>query len=113
MKAVLHGICDKVVGGYIKQCRRCGDWLFTKAKHKAYCDNCVRVNNRCLIYAWRKLRLKILKRDNYICKSCGKEASAVDHIIPVTKGGMDEENNLRAICKSCNSKKGASEEGVY
>ena len=99
-------ICDKVEGGYIKQCRRCGDWLFHHSSAKLYCDNCVKINNKYLTYKWRKLRKKILERDNYICQSCGEKANAVDHIIPVALNGIDDENNLRAICKKCNSKKG-------
>lgn len=55
------------------------------------------------------LRYKILKRDNFKCKACGKSASEVelqiDHIIPVSKGGKTIESNLQALCKKCNSGK--------
>ncbi len=54
-------------------------------------------------------RYKILKRDNFKCKACGKSASEVelqiDHIIPVSKGGKTIESNLQALCKKCNSGK--------
>jgi 5-methylcytosine-specific restriction endonuclease McrA len=61
-------------------------------------------------HAWRKLRLKVLQRDDYTCYVCGGTANAVDHLVPRAMG-LDEldhdENNLAAICKSCNSVKGA------
>lgn len=56
-------------------------------------------------YAWQQTRLKILKRDNYICAYCGGEANSVDHIHPVEHGGTDDENNLVAACTPCNSQK--------
>lgn len=58
-------------------------------------------------YLWRKLRLKILSRDNYKCKYCGIVSlnMQVDHIKPVSKGGNDDESNLVAACLKCNSKK--------
>lgn len=56
------------------------------------------------------IRLEVLKRDNYSCQICGnnKENGAilhVDHIIPVSKGGIDEMSNLRTLCRNCNLSK--------
>jgi 5-methylcytosine-specific restriction endonuclease McrA len=31
----------------------------------------------------------------------------IDHIIPVSRGGTNDVDNLRLLCRSCNSKKGA------
>jgi len=54
-----------------------------------------------------KIRNRIFKRDNYKCKICGsKDDLVIDHIIPFSKGGITEINNLQTLCKSCNSKKG-------
>lgn len=39
------------------------------------------------------------------CVYCGKNANTVDHIIPRSKGGQDEADNLVPCCKSCNSSK--------
>lgn len=56
---------------------------------------------------WRKLRLKILKRDNHICKICSsKEDLVVDHIIPWRINKDNSEKNLQVLCRSCNVKKG-------
>jgi 5-methylcytosine-specific restriction endonuclease McrA len=55
---------------------------------------------------WTAIRVHILERDNYTCAYCGRKANSVDHIIPRSKGGNEDENNLVACCKSCNLKKG-------
>jgi 5-methylcytosine-specific restriction endonuclease McrA len=47
-------------------------------------------------------RLAILERDGYRCMLCGKPATTVDHILPRSKGGGDEPENLRAACGRCN-----------
>lgn len=56
---------------------------------------------------WRKLRERVLRRDNGICYYCGKRADSVDHITPISKGGATHaEDNLVAACRSCNFSKG-------
>ena len=39
------------------------------------------------------------------CYLCGETAEALDHVIPLARGGSHWPANLRPICKSCNSKK--------
>jgi DNA-directed RNA polymerase subunit RPC12/RpoP len=52
--------------------------------------------------------LAIFARDGYRCLECGaREDLSVDHIQPVSKGGTDDAANLRTLCRSCNSRKGA------
>ena len=51
---------------------------------------------------YRELRKAILKRDDNTCAYCGQEATTVDHIIPISKGGVDHETNLVAACTTCN-----------
>ena len=54
------------------------------------------------------LRYDILKRDNFKCVICGRTPKKdgitlhVDHIIPVSKGGKTEPENLRTLCSICN-----------
>lgn len=48
--------------------------------------------------AWKKLRLRILKRDGGVCYLCGQPgADTVDHIRPVHLGGTDDEVNLGSV----------------
>lgn len=54
---------------------------------------------------YKKLREKILIRDNYTCFYCGQEANTADHIIPISKGGISNEDNMIACCHRCNSGK--------
>lgn len=66
--------------------------------------------------AWEKLRLRILKRDNYLCQPCKRTgrihtASEVDHRISKANGGTDDEGNLQAINAECHKAKTAEESG--
>ena len=55
---------------------------------------------------WRKIRKRILERDGYTCQQCGMEGNSVDHIVPRSMQGSDEDWNLQTLCISCNSAKG-------
>ena len=56
---------------------------------------------------WKKLRLQILDRDGRQCAICHGPGDTIDHIFPRVKGGsMWATDNLRVLCKSCNSSKG-------
>lgn len=58
--------------------------------------------------AFKRVARQVLERDNYRCHYCGRYARAVDHVVPVSKGGADlDPANLVAACKRCNSSKGA------
>ena len=54
----------------------------------------------------KSLRHKILKRDRYTCQACGARAPdvelEVDHKVPISKGGTDDELNLITLCRDCN-----------
>lgn len=53
-----------------------------------------------------KKRFEILKRDGFKCQYCGKTwkdiTLEVDHIIPKSKGGTDDVDNLITCCRECN-----------
>lgn len=57
-------------------------------------------------------RWRILKRGRYRCAACGKSPATdptvelqVDHVIPVAKGGGNDDANLRTLCAKCNQGK--------
>lgn len=61
-----------------------------------------------------KLRQQIKERDNFTCKHCGVSVMQephllleIDHIVPVSKGGLTAEDNLQTLCWRCNRSKGA------
>lgn len=56
-----------------------------------------------------KIKEKVLIRDNYVCHYCGDIAHTIDHIIPQSKGGKSNEENLVACCEYCNVYRGAIE----
>jgi len=64
-----------------------------------------------------KLRYSILKRDNSLCRRCGRTVDdgvklVVDHILPVDWGGETDEGNLWTLCEECNLGKKAHESDV-
>lgn len=56
-----------------------------------------------------ELRQEIFERDGYTCVICGsteKESLEIDHIMPISKGGKTEPDNLQTLCHDCNIRKG-------
>ena len=54
------------------------------------------------------LQERIYERDGYRCLVCSTtESLTIDHIIPISKGGSDDDDNLQTLCSRCNSAKGA------
>jgi len=58
------------------------------------------------------LREYIKSRDHFSCRQCGISQAAephllleIDHIIPVSKGGLTAVDNLQALCWKCNRTK--------
>lgn len=56
------------------------------------------------------LRWQILARDDFTCQICGEylplgNGAQIDHIIPVSKGGTTEPDNLQVLCQKCNRAK--------
>lgn len=52
-------------------------------------------------------RLNIFKRDGNQCVYCGnKRELTLDHVMPKSRGGLTNWDNLVAACKKCNGRKG-------
>jgi DNA-directed RNA polymerase subunit RPC12/RpoP len=54
--------------------------------------------------------VKFKKESEKVCHYCGKkitlkEELTVDHVVPVSKGGVNSEDNFVISCKACNSEK--------
>jgi len=56
-----------------------------------------------------ELKKQVFERDDYVCQlkldGCSEKATEVDHIIPVSKGGVNNLENLQSACMNCNRKK--------
>jgi len=56
---------------------------------------------------WREIRRRVFERDSFTCQYCGETNGPLqcDHVIPVSRGGSNEESNLVTACKKCNQAK--------
>lgn len=58
-----------------------------------------------------ELRFEVLSAAGFTCQYCGRSAPSVelhvDHVVPVSKGGTNDRENLAAACVDCNLGKGA------
>ena len=63
--------------------------------------------SRPLANEWRVIRTAIFERDNYTCTYCGAHGVKLecDHIVPVSKGGSSDPDNLTTACYPCNRAK--------
>ena len=69
-------------------------------------------------YRWQQRRAAHLRKEPFcrICKLRGRLVFGtkerplhVDHIIPVDRGGTDDESNLQTLCIDCHNQKTAAE----
>jgi 5-methylcytosine-specific restriction endonuclease McrA len=110
-------------------CLQCGSITMRTNKRKRYCsDQCMWRSNAHHKKFIRRLREEIheeseridrsevLRRDKYICALChcripkaakypARLAGTIDHILPLSKGGLHTWDNVQAAHAGCNSKK--------
>lgn len=104
------------------QCPWCGNAVDNK-RRRFCCDTCREEYNNATV--WNRGRdaysLRILYRDNFTCQDCGEFHALINdfdmpipiddgqlevhHILPVSKGGGDEQKNLITLCKKCHKKR--------
>lgn len=51
-------------------------------------------------------RRALFARDHGRCQYCGKAAESIDHVVPRSRGGLHEWDNVVAACRRCNAIKG-------
>ena len=73
-------------------------------KYKQSLDYQIRVERSKMTSS---LRYDVLRRDNFKCKICGRSQIDgvrlhVDHVYPVSKGGLSVFSNLQTLCDECN-----------
>lgn len=96
--------------------RIAGDSPFMDLIKPGWFINEVRVPTTYFVPIWVKggrkrkqvtasLREWIHEKYNNTCVYCGSRSEHVDHVIPVSRGGTNDEENLVASCRSCNIRK--------
>lgn len=107
-----------------RQCRWCGKW-FVDGK-RFYCseecsrkadnhrrDKRLETNGKA---DWSITLPRVFDKFNGICQACGKHLSfdipttsnnypSIDHIKPISKGGLHRWDNVQLLCRGCNTKK--------
>jgi hypothetical protein len=92
-------------------CKFCGSVIKNRWERKFCSHSCMNSYLKLFIQydCWAWFRDRVFKRDNYICKMCGKTHSNLicDHIVPLFKGGKDwwedkEMTNFQTLCEDCN-----------
>ena len=96
-------------------CFRCGT-EFASRGAKFCSDACRQTNYRELhgatpkLPAVLRLRFQVFERDGFRCRYCGRHVDEgivlnVDHVLPVSKGGEWNLENLVTACRECNAGK--------
>ena len=105
-------------------CAHCGETFHSPYAMAIYCSShCQRAAARARGADWKMAwitparRTRLYERDHYICYICGiktnrdgdmstdPSAPTLDHVVPRSKGGKDDDANLRCCCRRCNSVK--------
>lgn len=79
-----------------------GTWVHTELQKER---NRARSSASITSTHWKEIRKQVLLRDNFTCAYCGDGATTVDHIIPRSRGGNNDPQNLVSACITCNSSK--------
>lgn len=64
--------------------------------------NYVRVPYRSVVPLSRRA---VFARDGHRCQYCGRPAENLDHVVPRSRGGPHEWENVVASCRACNASK--------
>lgn len=95
-------------------------WLKELGENEVYSTTEDGVIFSRMMIAWRRkghaarrqlsapMRRNIYKRDGLVCSYCGTDQAPfhIDHIVPVSRGGESNPENLTVACVPCNRSKG-------
>jgi len=57
-------------------------------------------------YAWSRIVADAIARQPW-CSFCGATDDLTgDHLVPLSRGGSNDRDNCRVLCRSCNSRRG-------
>lgn len=56
---------------------------------------------------WARIRTTVFERDDFTCRYCGERGGRLecDHVVPVSRGGSHDFDNLATACFGCNRSK--------
>lgn len=100
----------------IVRCQKCDDFTISTDGGPTKCYTCLPRNDAKKVIqtpAWRKKRLDVLIKNEWECFYCGERATCVDHKLPVSHGGTEDDSNLVACCRRCNNLKAMSTIPVF
>ncbi|MDR5802573.1 HNH endonuclease [Caballeronia sp. LZ001] len=110
MRPCRHRGCGALVSGGNSYC------LHHARENVKWQPDAVRGNRHARGYGsvWVKQRERILLRDGGLCQVCKRAgrvalAAEVDHRVPRSQGGTDDDENLQSICRKCHATKTGSE----
>jgi 5-methylcytosine-specific restriction endonuclease McrA len=110
-----------------KKCRQCNE-VFKGKQANYLCKSCSRKNNKIHSYNSKNKRRSrekgisinrkiVFESFGWICRHCGTNTygiergknlpneATIDHIIPLSKGGLHNYSNVQLLCRRCNTKK--------
>ncbi|QDP58780.1 MAG: hypothetical protein GOVbin1573_67 [Prokaryotic dsDNA virus sp.] len=60
---------------------------------------------------WERIRREVIARDGEYCRYCWQRCKDIhiDHLVPLSKGGTNNLENLVVACRPCNLSKGAKD----
>ena len=119
-----------------KQCKKCGKLFYSTQKRCYCSERCLKAVQYAKSKDKRLIKIKgaykeyitlndLFKRDNGICHICGQRCDysdyqtndngvfiagenypSIDHIIPLSKGGVHSWENVKLAHRACNTRKG-------
>lgn len=102
-----------------RTCDTCGTEYTSPYVGQTCCKDCKRAK-RPSHWITNTRRIALYERDKYKCHLCGKRTNqaghyldddypTLDHLVPKSKGGSDEDYNLATCCRGCNTARGVDE----